>query len=187
MTRTAKQTHASTAGAVLWFTGLSGSGKSTIATRVVRALKQRGLPVEYLDGDVMRAVFPQTGFSHEDRDQHVRRVGYMAGLLERHGVIVVASFISPYADSRAFARRQCRRFFEIHVSTPLAECERRDVKGLYARARRGEIKRFTGLDDPYEPPTRPALRLDTTGISIKTAVEKVLQLLDSKLRKRKPA
>jgi adenylylsulfate kinase len=159
--------------AVIWLTGLSGSGKSTIADRLAAELERLGCEVEKLDGDGVREVFP-TGFSREERQQHVRRMGFMAGLLNRHGVFVVASFISPYRESRDFARSHARRFFEVHVSTPLAECERRDVKGLYARARRGEIKAFTGISDPYEPPLCPELTLDTTELPVESAVRQIL-------------
>jgi len=160
---------------VLWFTGLSGSGKSTIATRVHEALVGRGVEVEYIDGDALRAVFPNTGFSRAEREEHLRRTGYMAGRLAAHGVTVVASFVSPYRESREFIRRLCRDFIEIYVSTPLEECERRDVKGLYARARRGEIRNFTGIDDPYEPPEHPELTLDTRALSVDECVAKVLE------------
>jgi adenylylsulfate kinase len=159
--------------AVIWLTGLSGSGKSTISDRLAVELERLGCEVEKLDGDGVREVFP-TGFSHEERHQHVRRMGFMAGLLNAHGVFVVASFISPYRESRDYARSRARRFFEIHIATPLAECERRDVKGLYARARRGEIKSFTGISDPYEPPLCPELTLDTTDLSVELAVRQVL-------------
>ena len=164
---------------MLWFTGLSGSGKSTISERVAKCLRKKGLDVEYLDGDKVRAVFPQIGFTHGERDLHIRRIGFLAAMLEKHGVFVVASFISPYRASRMFIRRLCRRFIEVHVSTPLKECERRDVKGLYARARRGEIRNFTGLDDPYEPPEKPELVIDTTGITINDAVDRVMNRLTS--------
>jgi len=127
---------------VLWFTGLSGSGKSTIATRVQEALKRRGVEVEYIDGDALREVFPGTGFTRAEREEHLRRTGYMASRLAEHGVTVVASFVSPYRESRDFIRKLCRGFVEIYVATPLDECERRDVKGLYARARRGRACRF---------------------------------------------
>ena len=160
---------------MLWFTGLSGSGKSTIATRVHEALVRRGVEVEYIDGDALRAVFPNTGFSRAEREEHLRRTGYMAGRLAAHGVTVVASFVSPYRESREFIRRLCRDFIEIYVSTPLEECERRDVKGLYARARRGEIRNFTGIDDPYEPPEHPELTLDTRALSVDECVAKVLE------------
>ena len=162
-------------GAVLWFTGLSGSGKSTIASRVHEELVRRGVRVEYIDGDALRAVFPQTGFTRAERDEHLRRTGYMASRLEAHGITVVASFVSPYRDSRDFIRKLCREFIEIYVATSLEECERRDVKGLYARARRGEIPNFTGISDPYEPPENPELTLDTRALSVEQCVARVLE------------
>lgn len=165
--------------AVLWFTGLSGSGKSTIALEVCGRLRAAGARVEYLDGDAIRSVFPNTGFTRDERDAHIRRVGFLASRLEHHGVFVVCALVSPYADSREQVRRMCRRFVEVYVSTPLEECERRDVKGLYARARRGEIANFTGLDDPYEPPAHPELELDTCGITPAEAAEIVMRVLGS--------
>jgi 3'(2'), 5'-bisphosphate nucleotidase len=164
-------------GMVLWFTGLSGSGKSTIATRVREELTRRGASVEYLDGDAIRDIFPGTGFTRPERDAHIRRVGWMASRLEAHGVVVIASLVSPYRESRGFVRSLCQDFREIWVSTPFEECARRDVKGLYARARAGEITNFTGLDDPYEPPEQPELVLDTTGMSVDEAVERVLEMV----------
>ena len=166
---------------VLWFTGLSGSGKSTIATRVNRELERRGVPVEYIDGDALREVFPNTGFTRAEREEHLRRTGYMASRLAAHGITVVASLVSPYRESREFIRRLCRDFIEIYVATPLDECERRDVKGLYARARRGEIRNFTGIDDPYEVPERPELTLDTRVLSVDQCVSRVLERLENQL------
>ena len=166
--------------AVLWFTGLSGSGKSTIAARVRKELVRRGVEVELLDGDTLRAIFPQTGFTREARTEHIRRVGYMAGLLEKHGVFVVATFVSPYVEARRFVRKFCRKFIEVHVSTPLEVCEKRDVKGLYARARRGEIRNFTGISDPYEPPRKPEMRIDTTDMSVAEASRKVVEYLEKR-------
>jgi adenylylsulfate kinase len=162
------------AASVLWFTGLSGSGKSTIAVRVHQELVRMGIDVEYIDGDALREVFPNTGFTRAERDEHLRRTGYLASRLEAHGVTVVASFVSPYRESRDFIRKLCRDFVEIYVSTPLEECERRDVKGLYARARRGEIRNFTGIDDPYEPPEHPEMTLDTRAFSVDECVAQVL-------------
>jgi adenylylsulfate kinase len=159
----------------LWFTGLSGSGKSTIAVRVSEALARGGADVEYVDGDALREVFPGTGFTREAREEHLRRTGYMASRLAAHGVTVVASFVSPYRASREFIRRLCPGFVEIYVATPLEECERRDVKGLYARARRGEIRNFTGIDDPYEAPERPELTLDTRTLTVDQCVAAVLE------------
>ena len=162
---------------VLWFTGLSGSGKSTIASRVHEELARRGVDVEYIDGDALREVFPNTGFTRAEREEHLRRTGYMASRLAEHGVTVIGSFVSPYRASRNFIRKLCRNFVEIHVATPLDECERRDVKGLYARARRGEIKNFTGIDDPYEPPEQPELSLDTRRFNVDQCVAQVLEQL----------
>jgi len=161
--------------AVLWFTGLSGSGKSTIASRVQQELKRRGVEVEYIDGDALREFFPNTGFTRAEREEHLRRTGYMASRLAAHGVAVVASFVSPYRDSRDFVRSLCPEFVEIYVATPLEDCERRDVKGLYTRARRGEISNFTGIDDPYEPPEHPELILDTRILNVDQCVAKVLE------------
>jgi adenylylsulfate kinase len=155
--------------AVLWFTGLSGSGKSTIASWVHQELVRRGREVEYIDGDALREVFTRV-----EREEHLRRTGYMASRLAAHGVTVIASFVSPYRESRNFVRRLCPGFGEVYVATPLEECERRDVKGLYARARRGEIQNFTGIDDPYEPPVDPELTLDTQSATIEECVTQVL-------------
>ncbi|MDQ3136650.1 MAG: adenylyl-sulfate kinase [Gemmatimonadota bacterium] len=162
---------------MVWFTGLSGSGKSTIATRVHEALVRGGTDVEYIDGDALREVFPTTGFTRAEREEHLRRTGYMASRLAAHGVTVVASFVSPYRASRDFVRGLCPAFLEVYVDTPLEECERRDVKGLYARARRGEIQHFTGIDDPYEPPEHPELTLDTRALSVEQGVARVLERL----------
>jgi adenylylsulfate kinase len=156
---------------VIWFTGLSGAGKSTIAA----ALRDRlagSLPIEYLDGDVVREFSP-SGFTRPERDAHVRRVGYLASRLEHHGVTSVCALISPYEESRAWVRSMCQRFIEVHVSTPLSECERRDVKGLYARARAGAISQFTGIDDPYEAPRAPDVSVDTSRMSVCEAVDLV--------------
>jgi adenylylsulfate kinase len=154
---------------------LSGSGKSTIAERVYQDLVRRGVAAEYIDGDALREVFPNTGFTRAEREEHLRRTGYMASRLAAHGVTVIASFVSPYRNSREFIRKLCGNFAEIYVATPLDECERRDVKGLYARARRGEIKNFTGIDDPYEPPEKPELALDTRVLSVDECVARVLE------------
>ena len=169
-----------TAAPVHWFTGLSGSGKSTNAVRVQQELLRRGVDVEYIDGDALREVFPKTGFSREEREEHLRRTGYMASRLAAHGVTVVASFVSPYRESRDFIRKRCPGFVEIYVATSLEECERRDVKGLYARARRGEIRNFTGIDDPYEPPDHPELTLDTRALTVDQCVARVLEIFGGK-------
>jgi 3'(2'),5'-bisphosphate nucleotidase len=165
--------------AVVWLTGLSGAGKSTIAAALTTRLVARGARVEPLDGDAIRDVFPATGFSRAERDAHVRRVGYLASRLEAHGVTVVASLVSPYRDARQFVRSLCRRFVEVHVATPLDECERRDPKGLYRRARAGELAHFTGVDDPYEPPDAPEITLDTRELSAAAAADRILAVLES--------
>jgi adenylylsulfate kinase len=167
--------------AVVWFTGLSGSGKSTLAVRVYEELKKRGYKVEYLDGDAIRGVFPSTGFTRPARDQHIRRVGYLARKLEENGVFVIASFVSPYRDSRDFVRSMCANFIEVYVSTPIEECERRDVKGLYARARRGEIENFTGISDPYEPPAHAELTIDTSAVGLDEAAAHVIGEIDRRI------
>ena len=120
-----------------------------------------GVGYERLDGDVLRGVFPNTGFSKEARDEHIRRVGFMASRLEHHGVIVIASFISPYRQARQFVRDLCSNFIEVYVKASIDECTRRDVKGLYKKALAGEIKEFTGIDDPYEEPENPEIVVDT--------------------------
>jgi adenylylsulfate kinase len=178
---TAEQAGTRSTAPVLWFTGLSGSGKSTIATRVHQELVRRGAEVEYIDGDALREVFPQTGFTREEREEHLRRTGYMASRLAAHGIAVVASFVSPYRNSRAFIRGLCPKFAEIYVATPLEECERRDVKGLYARARRGELRNFTGIDDPYEVPEHPELTLDTRVLTVEQSVDRVLAFFEDQL------
>ena len=167
-------------GRTLWLTGLPSAGKSTIADLVADRLRGRGDEVEVLDGDVVRTYLSKgLGFSKEDRDENIRRIGFVASLLARHGVTVVVAAISPYREVREEVRalHPPGRFIEVHVATPVEECERRDVKGLYARARAGEIRGFTGVDDPYEPPERPELRLETHGESAPESAERVLALL----------
>ncbi|HET7568177.1 MAG TPA: adenylyl-sulfate kinase [Gaiellaceae bacterium] len=153
-------------GFTLWFTGLSGAGKTTIAELVAPELERRGLLVEWLDGDVVRTHLTKgLGFSKEDRDTNIERIGWVASRLTRHGAAVVVSAISPYEETRRRARALVEEFgpfVEIHVATPVEECERRDVKGLYAKARAGEIPEFTGISDPYEEPASPELRIETS-------------------------
>jgi adenylyl-sulfate kinase len=160
-------------GMVLWLTGLSGAGKTTIARALEQRLGELGVERELLDGDAIRHALP-SGFSPAERDQHVRRVGFLASRLEAHGVTVICALISPYADARAWVRAQCRTFVEIHVSTALTECERRDPKGLYAAARRGAIAGFTGIDAPYEVPRAAEVQIDTTTVSVAEAVDRIL-------------
>lgn len=165
---------------VLWFTGLPSSGKTTLADAVSSRLVVRGVNTCRLDGDVVREVFPQTGFSRAERNLHIRRMGFMASMLEKHGVSSVTSFVSPYSESRDEIRRFCKNFIEVYVSTPVEECERRDVKGLYQKARAGEIKNFTGIDDPYEPPTGAEIVIDTTGRELGACVREIEVYLEKK-------
>ena len=137
--------------------------------------------MEHLDGDSVRAIFPNTGFTRPDRDAHIRRVGFLASRLESHGVFVVASLVSPYRESRDAVRGMCDSFVEVFVDTPLAVCEQRDVKGLYAKARRGEIANFTGISDPYEPPTNAELVIDTANTTVDAAVEQVLAQVQKRM------
>ncbi len=164
---------------VLWLTGFSGSGKSAIADLLVRRMKKKGLNVEHLDGDTVRMILPGTGFDRNGRNEHIRRAGYLASVLERNNITVIASFISPYRESRDFVRSLCRHFVEIHVATPLAVCEERDPKGLYRKARAGEISHFTGIDDPYETPAAPELTIDTSGVTVLHCVRRIEAWLDS--------
>lgn len=170
---------------VLWFTGLSGSGKSTISERVYATLVQQNYEVEHLDGDAVREVFPKTGFTREERTAHLKKVGFLASKLQKHGVFVVCSFISPYRDIRNHIRESCEDFTEVYVSTPLEECEKRDVKGLYEKARRGEVENFTGISDPYEEPENPDITIDTTNIEVEEAVKVVFDYLSSHVVKQK--
>jgi sulfate adenylyltransferase len=167
-------------GVCLWFTGLSGAGKSTIADILAVLLMERGRQVTVLDGDVVRTHLSKgLGFSKEDRDTNIRRIGFVASEIVRHHGIVICAAVSPYRATR----NECRsaigedRFIEIFVDTPLEICERRDTKGMYAKARRGEILGFTGIDDPYEPPSSPELRLTTTDCSPEENAQKIVRLL----------
>lgn len=169
-------------GFVLWLTGLSGSGKSTLAEKIVAELQTRGKRVEPLDGDILRGFFPGTGFGKEARDEHIKRVGFMASRLAHHGVIVIASFISPYRETRDFVRSLCDTFIEIYVKASLDECKRRDVKGLYKKALAGEITSFTGIDDPYEEPIRPEITVDTEQQTLDESFRQVMDYLEPYLQ-----
>jgi len=171
-------------GATLWFTGLSGAGKSTIAEIVDSELRERGYKVEVLDGDVVRTNLSKgLGFSKEDRDTNIRRIAFVADLLSRNGVVAITAAISPYREIRDEARALMgARFIEIHVKASVEECARRDVKGLYEKAMRGEIKEFTGVSDPYEEPLKPELVLDTEAESPEESAAKVLAVLDSRVK-----
>jgi adenylylsulfate kinase len=167
-------------GATIWFTGLSGAGKTTIRMAVEQELRARGLKVEVLDGDIVRENLTRgLGFSKEDRDENIRRIGFVAHLLSRNEVIVLVSAISPYRNIREEVRERIGNFVEIFVNAPLTVCEERDVKGLYKKARAGEIKQFTGIDDPYEAPLNPEVECRTDLESLEESVEKVLTYLES--------
>ena len=165
---------------VLWSTGLPGSGKTTLANLVYEKLTKNGYRVERLDGDTVRRIFPTTGFSKEDRNTHIERVGHLSSILERNGIIVIASFISPYQEARDFVRGLCENFIEIYMATPLEVCEKRDTKDLYARARRGDIRNLTGYDDPYEIPHSPELIVDASKDSPETSATRVFRYLQER-------
>ncbi len=170
-------------GVVVWFTGLSGAGKSTIAEIVGRELEASGAAVEYLDGDIVRTHLSQgLGFSKEDRDTNIERIGWVASRLARHGATVLVSAISPYASTREKARALVEPFapfVEIHVATSVDECARRDVKGLYEKAFSGELPEFTGVSDPYEAPESPELRVETEGRAPEDSAHEVLEYLSA--------
>lgn len=137
------------------------------------------MKIEKLDGDVVRSILPKTGFSKEERNEHIKRIGFISSMLERNGISVLASFISPYHESRNFVRRLCNNFIEVYVSTPVEECEKRDVKGLYAKARSGEIKNFTGIDDPFEAPVNPEIKIDTSSQSVEESAGIIIEYLEN--------
>lgn len=166
-------------GVTLWFTGLSGSGKTTIAKAVVHELRVRHCKVEMLDGDIVRTNLSKgLSFSKEDRDINVRRIGFVANLLSRNGVVSITAAISPYRAIREEIREMTENFMEVYVNAPLEICESRDVKGLYAQARSGAIKHFTGIDDPYEEPLNPEVVCYTAQESIEESVSKVIAELE---------
>ena len=172
-------------GFVLWFTGLSASGKSTVADLVVPVLRQRGVRIEVLDGDVVRTNLSKgLGFSKEDRDTNILRVGFVANLLARNGLAACCACISPYTSIRDTVRRQVEGdggvFVEVFMDTPLDECIERDPKGLYKKALAGEIKQFTGIDDPYEPPEHPEIALQTRDATPEESAGQVISYLEKK-------
>lgn len=169
-------------GFVIWFTGLSAAGKTTVGSLVARELESRGHTVEVLDGDVIRTHLSHgLGYSKEDRDTNIERIGWVSSRLARAGAAVIVSAISPYEEARRRARALVEEhapFVEIHVATPLDVCAERDPKGLYAKARSGEIEHFTGVSDPYEEPANPELRLDTAGRAPAESAASVLARLE---------
>lgn len=172
---------------MIWFTGLSGSGKSTIAIALERELHKCGLLCRILDGDNIRSgINNNLGFTEVDRVENIRRIAEVSRLFIDTGVITIAAFISPNNDIREMAANIIGKddFLEIYVSTPIEECERRDVKGLYAKARRGEIKNFTGVSAPFEAPAHPALTLDTSALSLEESVHKLLELIIPRIQKK---
>ncbi|AUC61633.1 adenylsulfate kinase CysC [Cyanobacterium sp. HL-69] len=163
-------------GVTVWFTGLSGAGKTTISQVVAQKLKDAGYKLEVLDGDIVRTNLTKgLGFSKEDRDENIRRIGFVSNLLTRNGVIVIVSAISPYRELREEVKGKIGNFVEVFVNAPLATCEERDVKGLYKKARSGEIKMFTGISDPYEAPLNPEIECRTDLEELDESVNKVLQ------------
>lgn len=187
MTRSDKETLLGQHSLMVWFTGLSGSGKSTIAIALERELHQRGLLCRILDGDNIRSgINNNLGFSEADRVENIRRIAEVSKLFVDTGIITIAAFISPSNDIREMAADIIGRddFVEVYVSTPIEECERRDVKGLYAKARRGEIKNFTGISAPFEAPEHPALTLDTSVLSLEESVHKLLELILPRIQKK---
>jgi len=167
-------------GFCVWFTGLSGSGKTTTAEALLSKLTDAGQTVTYLDGDVVRKHLSKgLGFSREDRDTNILRIGFVAAEIVRHGGAVITAAISPYRATRDEVRKMVgsEHFIEVFVDTPLEVCEQRDVKGMYARARRGEIATFTGIDDPYEPPLAPEIRLETVHASVEENAGRIMRYL----------
>ncbi len=166
-------------GVTIWLTGLSGAGKTTITHALEEKLRNAGYPLEILDGDIVRTNLTKgLGFSKEDRDTNIRRIGFVSQLLTRHGVIVLVSAISPYREIREEVKGKIGDFVEVFVNAPLNVCEDRDVKGLYKKARAGEIKSFTGIDDPYEPPLNPEVECRTDLETLEESVNKVWQKLE---------
>lgn len=165
-------------GVTVWFTGFSGAGKSTIATALTEELKSQGYGLEVLDGDEIREnLTKDLGFSKEDRDTNIRRIGFVAKLLTRNGAIVLVPVISPYRAIREEMRKNISDFIEVFVNAPLSVCEERDVKGLYKKVREGKIKQFTGIDDPYEPPLNPEVECRTDKEELSESVAKIMNKL----------
>jgi adenylylsulfate kinase len=171
---------ASQAGAVIWLTGLSGSGKTTISHLLAQELQTLGVRVEILDGDIIRQhLANELGFSKQDRFENIRRIGFVAQLLSRNGVIVIVAAISPYREMRSAVRRMTNNFIEVFVNAPLALCEQRDVKGLYQKARSGKLQNFTGVSDPYEVPLNHEIECNTDRESVQESCTKILVKLKS--------
>lgn len=169
-------------GITVWFTGLSGAGKTTVAKEIEKKLKKRDIYVQRLDGDIVREHLTQElGFTKEDRDKNIRRNTFVAGLLSKNDIITLCSFISPYRKTRGYARKEIEKrggFIEVYVNAPLEVCEKRDIKGLYQKARQGEIENFTGISDPYEEPENPDIELRTDKETVEESAKKIIDYLE---------
>ncbi|MDD6607771.1 MAG: adenylyl-sulfate kinase [Paraprevotella sp.] len=185
MTRQDKESLLGQRGIMIWFTGLSGSGKSTVAMGVERELHAQGILCRILDGDNVRAgINNNLGFSAEDRIENIRRIAEIGKLFVQTGVVTLACFVSPTNDIRQMARKIVGEedFLEVYISTPIEECERRDVKGLYARARKGEVKNFTGISAPFEAPVSPDIAIDTSKIPLEESVRTLTELIIKRVK-----
>lgn len=185
MTRQDKESLLGQRGIMIWFTGLSGSGKSTVAMGVERELHAQGILCRILDGDNVRAgINNNLGFSDEDRIENIRRIAEIGKLFVQTGVVTLACFVSPTNDIRQMARKIVGEedFLEVYISTPIEECERRDVKGLYARARKGEVKNFTGISAPFEAPVSPDIAIDTSKIPLEESVRTLTELIIKRVK-----
>jgi adenylyl-sulfate kinase len=171
--------HPEQKGFTVWFTGLSGSGKSTIAEMLYHEFQARGMKTEILDGDVVRQNLSKgLGFSKEDRDTNIKRIGYVCNLLSRNGVVAISAAISPYREARDYNRAQIGSFVEIYVRCSIEELTRRDVKGLYKKALAGELPNFTGVSDPYEPPLNPEITVDSERQTVEESLRAILDYLE---------
>ncbi len=169
---------------VIWFTGLPCSGKTTLSKELEKYFKSKNIPVQRLDGDVVRkTICSDLGFSKKDRDENIKRIAYIARLLANNGVNVIVAFVTPYQKMRDFARSICPNYIEVYVKCSVEECKKRDVKGMYAMAKRGEIKDFTGVNDPYEEPKNPEIIVSTKEESAEKSVEKIVFCLNERVFK----
>lgn len=169
-------------GLVVWFTGLPCSGKTTLSKEIEKYFQKRNLPIQRLDGDVVRKTISEDlGFSKKDRDINIKRMAYVAQMLSGHGINVVLAFVSPYQNMRNFSRSLQENFIEIYVRCDIKKCKERDVKGMYASAEKGEIKDFTGVQDPFEEPCDPEITVDTKNKSIEKNVQEIINYIENKL------
>jgi len=166
-------------GLVVWFTGLPCSGKTTLSRKLEEYFKEKKLPIQRLDGDVVRkTICKDLGFSKEDRDKNIERIAYISQMLAGNGVNVIAAFVSPYQKMREFVRRICPNFIEVYVKCDIEECKRRDTKGMYANVERGKLKNFTGIDDPYEEPKKPDIVLETDKCSTEKNLNRLIKYIN---------